>query len=326
MNDLTSFQRIVLSAIQEPLPISEQPFEMLALQLNCTEQKLLDEIRQLKETGWIRRFRPQIRYAALGRSAILAAAAVPDEKLEQTAAVISAMAGVSHNYHRKGRLNLWFTLQDISLQAIEATKDRLIQDTGFVFYSFPAKRTYKLDVKFDPAGPGPGWFEPNETISLMPSIKQISLPPDEKKVLEAIQRELPLESCPFKVMLDDLSIAEPLIVLKTLAQKGVLNKINAIVDYSRLGFKANAMVCMTVSEERIDELGAVLARIPAVTHCYNRSPYKDWFYNLYAMCHADTLERITNFVQSFCQSYDIAEYQILPTLREFKKKPVHVEL
>lgn len=324
MNTLTFFQQTVLAAIQEPLAICERPFETLAVRLGCTEETLLDEIRRLKAEGWIRRFRPQIRYRALGRVAVLAAAAIPEGQLEQTAATVSALAGVSHNYQRSGRLNLWFTLQGTSLETIEETLNTLHRRTGFVFYSFPAERIYKLDVRFDPAGPGPDWFEPKEPIPAMAPVEQVVLTSEEMNVIEAIQRELPLELCPFEVMVKDLSIARPMMILRALVEKGVLNKITAVLDYPRLGYAANAMVCAVVDEGRIDTVGEELSRIPAVTHCYYRRAYPDWPYTLYGMCHADSLDRILTFMQTFCRKYDIAEFHILPTIREFKKKPVHV--
>ena len=374
MTPLTPFQRDVLAAVQEPLPLCRRPFEPMAASLNCTEQTLLDEIRRLRADGLIRRYRPQLRYRAMGRTAILAAAAVPEDRLEQTAAAVSALSGVSHNYQRDGRLNLWFTLQGEAINEIDDALNRLRQTAGLPFYSFPALTVYKLDVRFDPAGPGPHWFEPRRVGRAHHEIEashrfeprrvgrahhEIEAPhrfeprrvgrarheieashrfeprrvdrarhctkpltPDEKTVIEVIQKELPLEPKPFEVLLNGVTVLDPIAVLQSLADKGVLNKIAAVLNYLRLGYTANAMVCAVVDESRIDTLGAALAQIPAVTHCYHRRPCPDWPYTLYAMLHADTLDRIADFVRDFFHTHNITDFNLLPTVREFKKSPV----
>lgn len=326
MNALTSFQCAVLRAIQDPLPLCDRPFELLAATLGTTEGLLLDEICRLKSDGLIRRFRSQIRYRALGRTAVLAAAAVPEERLEQTAAVVSDLATVSHNYQRDARLNLWFTLQGASMADIDAVLKRLGQSTDLPFYSFPAVRVYKLDVRFDPAGPGADWFEPGPLKTSSVAIEPACLTPDEKRAIEIIQREIPLVCRPFDALLNTTGEGAAVALLQSLADKGVLSKIAAVVHYARLGYTANAMLAAVVDADHIDAVGGTLARIPAVTHCYYRRPCPDWPYTLYAMIHADRMDRITSFTHRFCEASGIDDCQLLPSVREFKKKPVTVSL
>ena len=312
----------ILSAVQEPLPLCERPFAAMAAQLGLTEQQLLDGIVQLKSDGLIRRYRAQLSYRALGKVAALCAAAVPPEQIEHIAAQVDTLSGVSHNYQRDGKLNLWFTLQGCSLDDIESVLGGFRRDFGIAFYSFPAETIYKLDVRFAPAGPDDKWFKSQPQINRPLSIvsRQSTLTPDEQTALTAIQSELPLTPRPFTQLLGDV----PLSALRSLADKGILRKIAAVLDYPRLGYTANAMFCGVVSTDAIDAVGAALAQTPAVTHCYRRRGYPDWPYTLYAMLHADTLDRIAAFVRDFCGAHSITDYQILPTVREFKKSPVPV--
>lgn len=325
------FQQSVLSVVQDPLPLCDRPFQELAATLHTTEDALLGEIRRLKTAGFIRRFRPQLNYRALGRTAVLAAAEVPEDRLEKTAAAVSTLSGVSHNYQRDARFNLWFTLQGTSTEEIEARLDRLRQSTGLPFYSFAAEVVYKLNVRFDPAGPGPDWFLPVVSSSgfSLPNhhaeaCTTNALTCDEKQAVEAIQQELPLVARPFDELLKTAGGASPVSLLQSLSDKGVLNKVAAVLDYTRLGYTANAMFCAVVDPSRIDAIGRELARIPAVTHCYRRRTCADWPYALYAMLHADTLDRIDAFVRTFAAEWSIIDYRLLPTVREFKKSPVPI--
>lgn len=324
----------ILAAIQEPLPLCERPFEPMAARLSLTEQQLLEGISQLKADGFIRRYRAQLRYRTLGKVAALCAAAVPPERIEHIAAQVSTLTGVSHNYQRDGQLNLWFTLQGRSWEEIESVLGGFRRDFGVPFYAFPAETFYKLDVKFDPAGPNTDWFVPRNPVHPQAALEGATLgqssivhrpsplSSDEKAALTAIQCELPLVSRPFAQLLGDV----PLSALLSLADKGVLGKIAAVLDYPRLGYTANTMLCAIVATEDIDTAGEKLSQIPAVTHCYRRRPHPDWPFTLYAMLHADTLDRIGAFVREFCGVQGIVDYQLLPTVREFKKSPVPIVL
>lgn len=325
MNTLKPFEQAVLQAVQEPLPLCEQPFEVMAERLGCRQEHLLAEIERLKTEGLIRRYRGQVNYRALGRVAVLVGAAIGEVQIEQAAATVSSLGGVSHNYQRDGQLNLWFTLQGGSAAEIDDALEWLRRKTGFTFYPFAAETIYKLDVRFDPSGPGPMWFTPGKPISrIVETPLPVPLTTQEKQALEAIQQELPLAARPFDCLLEKTSGKTPVELLRSLANKGVLGKIAAVVDYRRLGYATNAMVCVAADEGRIDMLGGELARIPAVTHCYRRQRYAEWPYALYAMFHAQTLGQIDAFVGSFCQIHGAADYEILPTVREFKKKPVRI--
>lgn len=328
MNALTPFEQAVLRAIQEPLAICEQPFAAMAETLACDQATLLAEIGRLRDDGWIRRYRPRLRYRALGRVAVLAAAAVATDPIEQAAAVVSALAGVSHNYQRDGRLNLWFTVQGASMSEIDATLERLRGGLGVAVYRFAAENVYKLDVRFDPAGPGPMWFTPGrlpERSDGRQSVTDaVALSPQEKQAIEVMQQDVPLAARPFDALLGTVAGNQAVALVQSLVDKGVLGGFAAVLDYRRLGYAANAMVCMAVDEGRMDVLGGELARLPAVSHCYRRQTHPDWPYALYAMFHADTPERIEAFVRDFCQRHAAADYAILPTVREFKKSPVHI--
>ena len=85
-------------------------------------------------------FAGQINYRALGRTAVLVTADVPDDKLAAVGQLVSGLPGVSHNYIRRHRFNLWFTLQGTSEGDIDRQLAELSGQTGVVFHPLPALR------------------------------------------------------------------------------------------------------------------------------------------------------------------------------------------
>jgi DNA-binding Lrp family transcriptional regulator len=327
MADLTEFEILLLRKLQEPLAICQRPFDQIAKALQSDEQTVLDAIRRLKAVGIIRRLRANIRYRSLGRIASLVTAHVPDDKFHNVARAVNSLDGVSHNYCRAHHYNLWFTIQAASLIAVDVTLDGLREDFDIAFYSLPAVRLFKLDVRFDPAGPGSISDDcplaMDVALSDVPPIP-VELSPSEKAVLACIQDELPIIDCPFDSFKSP-GLKDLLAVIHQLTQKGVLNKISAVLDYAKLGYAANAMFCIEVPEDRIRQAGTELARFSLVSHCYQRQTFAGWPFNLYAMCHAGQMEVIESFAESFCIAQNLPNFQLLPTLAELKKEPVRIK-
>ena len=90
-SELNDFQKQLLKILQQPLPICREPFISIAQNLNSDRNTLLDSIKVLTDSGLIRRFGPHISYRALGKTASLVAAHVPDEDISITSAVVNAI-------------------------------------------------------------------------------------------------------------------------------------------------------------------------------------------------------------------------------------------
>jgi DNA-binding Lrp family transcriptional regulator len=74
-----------------------------------------------------------------------------------------------------------------------------------------------------------------------------------------------------------------------------------------------------VPEERIEEVGWVLAGFREVTHCYQRTPRKSWPYNLYTMIHGDDREKCKGIAERMSRKSGIDSYVLLFSEKEFKK-------
>lgn len=143
---LSDLDRDILDLLQNKFPISVQPFRQIADILGIDENHLIERIEILKKRGIIRRIGGIMDSRSLGLYSVLCASQVPDDIVDQVAMQISAQPGVTHNYRRRHRLNLWFTLTVPSEQEAQSILQQLQQDTGIKIYTMPADKTYKIKL------------------------------------------------------------------------------------------------------------------------------------------------------------------------------------
>jgi DNA-binding Lrp family transcriptional regulator len=316
---LTKLRKQLCNVLQEGLPICPKPYDDLAKYLNNNEKTVLQEIRELKESGVIRRICAMINHRALGMTSTLVAAHIPEENLQEVAEAVNSLENVSHNYLREHYCNLWFTLQAESPKQIEVTVSNLSGRFGIDFYSLPIERVFKLDVRFDAEGEGqlPG------DIEQIPKSKTVELNEAERQILWKLEDDLDVISEPFDFLCSEgLETKEVLRIIQRLIDKGVIRRIAAIVDHRKLGFVANILFCSEVPQNRIVEAGKALARFGAVSHCYERKTVEDWPYNLFAMMHGKSMGEIQHVINKFTESEKIDSFELLPTAAELKKQPV----
>lgn len=99
------------------------------------------------------------------------------------------------------------------------------------------------------------------------------------RLLEVAQEGLPLEPRPFLVLANRLGCTEEevLAALAELEREGIIREISAFLDPRRIGYHST-LACFTVPPERVDEVAALLAARPEVTHNYLRGhEYNMWF-------------------------------------------------
>jgi DNA-binding Lrp family transcriptional regulator len=143
----------------------------------------------------------------------------------------------------------------------------------------------------------------------------------DKKVIAAIQGDLPLDLKPFAVLAERIGIAESELIhrILSLKQRGIMRRFGATLRHQEAGFNSNAMVAWVVPEDRITEVGRMMARYREVTHCYQRVPQGDLKYNLYSMIHAETRDECYEIVRRISKQTSIQDYALLFSEKEFKK-------
>lgn len=152
-------------------------------------------------------------------------------------------------------------------------------------------------------------------------------------LVRAFQSDLPLLGRPFAALAQKLGMEEGEVVawLRQMKQTGVIRRFGAMLRHRRAGVRGNAMVVWRVPPERAAEAGEAMARLPQVTHCYQRSPLPDFPYTHYTMVHAATPAQCQAVVAEMAQELGLSDYQVLVTERELKRSspvyfpPQHVD-
>ena len=321
---LSRFQKKLCNALQQGLPLCPRPFAEIAGELGTDEASVLQETRVLLEAGVIRRVCVVINHRALGMSGTLVAAHVPQEKLEDVAEAVNRLPGVSHNYLRNHNYNLWFTLQERTLQRMQQTLRDLEQETGVVFRSLPVTRVFKLDVRFD--------AEAEEDVLVqeaprVPATEPVALSADQEDLLTQLPGNLEVESRPYEAFrAGRRSESDVLRLLGELQDAGVIRRIAAVMNHRKLGYTANVMFAAEVPAESVSDAGRRLARFRTVSHCYERETFAGWPYNLFAMMHGRSMGQIQRTIDKFIEPGDLRAYELLPTQTELKKQPVRHHL
>ena len=143
----------------------------------------------------------------------------------------------------------------------------------------------------------------------------------ERRIINLIQGDLPVASRPFAVLADQLGIPESTFLeeIRKLKEQGIIRRFGATLRHQEAGFSSNAMIVWRVPEERLEEVGKLIAGFKEVTHCYQREPQRDWPYNLYSMVHGNNRKDCHEIARRLSREVRISEYTLLFSKREFKK-------
>lgn len=321
--EIDELDKKILSIIQTDLPIAPRPFDVLAERLSVEADEVIRRIASLRSAGVIRRLGPVFDSAGLGYSSTLVAARIPPDRLEQIAQLVSSLPGVTHNYSRDHKFNLWFTLTAPSAGQIESTLEDLRRQTSIAeFFSLPALTVYKIRVNFqlDQTFAADRHEQPATSQTPGPA-KAVPLDEKQRQIVRLLQEDLPLVPEPFAELAEQLDLS-PADIVRQISQwlsQGVIRRFGAVVRHQRLGFRANGMAVFSVQNDRIDRIGAKLARQPEISHCYRRPRLDGWDYDLFAMVHGRSQQQVRKIVQHLARELDLSKYDILFSKTEYKK-------
>jgi DNA-binding Lrp family transcriptional regulator len=296
MLDATSYR--LLNSWQRDFPLVPQPFAAIAEACALDEYEVIHRFDQLRSRGLIDRIGPVFRPNTAGAST-LAAMAVPAERLEAVAALVSAHAGVNHNYERENRINLWFVATAPSEATLQWTLSCIEHETGLAVLRLPLLEEFHIDLGFD--------LEDHSVPRAQPQGPVAPLGDEERRLAARVAAGLPLEPRPFAAF--GLPEAQLIATLQRWLDAGIVRRIGAVVRHRRLGYEANAMVVWDVPEAQASDAGRGLAADASVTLCYRRArALPEWPYNLYCMVHGRERADVAQAIERLSARHGLARY------------------
>ena len=110
----------------------------------------------------------------------------------------------------------------------------------------------------------------------------------DRAIVQRLQAGLPLVPRPYDAVATALGVPPDVVRARVTAMlaDGRIRRIGVVPNHYALGWRANGMTVWDVDDARVDDLGARVGALPAVTHCYRRPRrLPEWRYNLFAMVH-----------------------------------------
>jgi len=310
----------LLFQMQNAFPMTQRPFEIIAKELDTTEDEILTMVQKLKDEKIIRQTSAIFDTKRLGYKSSLVAFKVDEAKIDEAAEIINAHPGVSHNYLRNHDYNIWFTMavEPNSIFGLERTIEILKERTGAEdAIVLPTLKMFKISVKMDTTGKR----AKKEKLKKL-AHKEIELTPRHISVIKELQKDIEVVSEPFKKATEKLGLSydEFFAIAKELKESGVMRRFATILNHRKAGFGANAMSVWAVPEDKGESIGKEMAEFSAVSHCYLRPSYPNWPYNLFAMVHAKTQEECDTLIEEMAKESGLTEYGKLYSTVEFKKQ------
>ena len=143
----------------------------------------------------------------------------------------------------------------------------------------------------------------------------------DKKIILLIQEDIPLKPRPFQEMARKVNMTEEEFIahIKKLQRRGYIRRFGAHVRHRNAGIEHNALILWVVPEKDVERIGKSLAKIPGVTHCYERPPFTEKGYNIFTMIHGRSRQDLRRLAELIADRIGLDTYEMLFSTEEFKK-------
>lgn len=332
---LSSLDAQLVLSLQKGIPIVAEPFATLAIQFKLSEQELFAKIADFRAAGIIRRLGAVFNVSQLGYQSALCGIAVPVAELDAVAQVLIPHPGITHIYSRSCALdhslelvyddpscaipNLWFTLSTLA-EAFDTQINALQNHFAYPIRVAPATRKFKVQVVLDPnQAQNQDTLATDEIPWMGTEAVQISLA--ERKLVTLLHGELPLVPHPFAELGAQTGFSEQEVLEKLMLWKysGALRRIAILTRHQKLGFTANAMCTWSVPAQYVEAAGLALAACREVTHCYERTTFPGFAYNIFAMIHAKSPEALLHIAEQLSERIGTPMGRLFFSCKEYKK-------
>jgi siroheme decarboxylase len=320
---LDDVDRRLLNLMQSRFPLEPRPYARVAELAEIGEDEAIARVRRLLEERIIRQVTPIYDTRVLGYKSMLVAAKVDPENPWRAADVINAHPGVSHNYLRNHDFNIWFTIavEPDSELGLDGTLEVLAAEAGAEsMRELPTLRLFKINMNLEMEGG-------TEALATA-GVAEEPAEPDPAEldeldvaVIRATQGDMPVVPQPYDAAAAEVGISTAALLerLADMRERRILRRVAAILFHRRAGFSANGMGVWRVPEERIMDLGPLMASFRGVSHCYQRPTYADWPYSVFTMAHGRSREECDAILDAIAERTGIEERATLYSSTEFKK-------
>jgi DNA-binding Lrp family transcriptional regulator len=319
----------LMNLLQSRFPLEPRPFEGIAAQAELDPDEVKVRTQRLLDERIIREITPIFDTRALGYSSMLVAAKVDTENPHRAAQIINSHPGVSHNYLRTHEFNLWFTIAtppDSEL-GLEGTLEVLQRLTGAEsIRQLPTLQLFKINMNRVMEG---GTEELSAAVDAAPPRELERQPYDEVDiaVIRALQGPMEVTDRPYDAAAEQVGMPTDDLLrhLQGMVERKLLRRVAAILFHRRAGFSANGMGVWRVPEGEILEIGASMAAVRGVSHCYQRPTYADWPYSVFTMAHGRSKEECDAILDGIAGEHDLHgdDRAVLYSSTEFKKIRLH---
>jgi DNA-binding Lrp family transcriptional regulator len=311
---------------QSEFPVVEEPFRVVADDLDTTEADVVARVERLRESGVFRRFGAVLNPPVIG-SSTLAAVRAPDDRFDEVVATINDYRQVNHNYRRDHEWNVWFVVTAASRERRDAILDEIETETGCTVLNLPMLTDYYIDLEFpvvnDDAFARESVAETDASATRISESATGDLSPLEADLLLEIQDGFPLTRTPYRDIADaiDANVADVLDATERLLADGCIKRVGCVVNHVVTGFRNNCMVVWNVPDDQLDDRGESVGELPYVTLCYHRPrrPALDWEYNLFTMVHGREADAVDAKIDELAADHLPFEHERLYSTETLKQ-------
>ncbi len=301
---LTELERDFINNFQGNFPLEERPFKSIAKQLNCSEDRLIETVNNLKSQNLLTRFGPLYDAARLGGGLTLAAISVPEDRYEIVTEMVNTYPEVAHNYRRDHELNMWFVLATETPVEIAQVLASIEKTTGLTVYNFPKQQEFYIGLWLHLSADGKHTTVPvkNQTDIQVDNTMadECNLDDTDRKVISVTQTGIAIERSPYQKIANNIGLTQQDVIqrLNHMLSCGVIRRIGAVPNHYRLGLTANGMTVWDVDDSQLVKLGNIIGQLDFVSHCYQRPRHMPlWRYNLFAMVHGHSKDEVNEKVK-----------------------------
>jgi len=327
---------LLLFRLQSGIPLLSHPFRSVGATLNLPEDEVLTRLAEYRQQGLVRRVGGVFNAVQFGYQSALCGLAVPVDQLDSVVAHLKPHQGITHCYTRSARPdgsveaiclendilvpNLWFTL---SVPASEFDV-HITHLQGLIPYPIrvaPATQRFKVQVVLDPSSIGRESASNTPDELPLQGTQAVHTTHWERRLVRLLQNEMPLVLEPWKQIAEQLESNEATVLatLNAWQKSGALRRVALLARHQKIGFQANAMCAWDLPSDRIEACGMALAAHREVSHCYERTKFPGFPFNLYAMIHSDTMVNLRTLADQLAKQLHSPRGLLFVSGKEYKK-------